>query len=148
MLRLRCNNVDTTFYQRCAALFRSCFNVEHWRSINVVSGRKSVVPILFHVQRRINVDSQLWNKVDPTLKCWVDLYTLTKKNKQCKRSINNKTFWKSIAPVFSVKTSKFMASITLPNIAYAFLKVLNLGRINIFQSLNSSIFIVNSFFLS
>ena len=52
MSRLRWKTVDTTLYRSCATLKIWC-------------------QILFHFQRRINVDPQLWNNVDLTLKCWL-----------------------------------------------------------------------------
>ena len=52
MSRLRWKNVDTTLYRSCATLKIWC-------------------QILFHFQRRIIVDPQLWNNVDLTLKCWL-----------------------------------------------------------------------------
>ena len=52
MSRIRWKNVDTTLYRSCTTL-------------------KSWCQILFHFQHRINVDPQLWNNVDLTLKCWL-----------------------------------------------------------------------------
>ena len=55
-------------FQRSVALFRHCFNVGHWRCINVVQRWKpdsDFVSFLTSDQRYFNVD--------PTLKCWLGL---------------------------------------------------------------------------
>ena len=64
MLRIRWNNVDTTLYQRCATLFRRCFNVGRWRCINVVQRWKSDVGFCFI----FIVESTLFQRWSTTLK--------------------------------------------------------------------------------
>ena len=47
MLTLGWNNVVSSLYQRCAMLFPPCFNIGHWRCINVVQCCKSDVGFCF-----------------------------------------------------------------------------------------------------
>ena len=66
-LRLRQNNVDTTLYQRCATLFRRCFNVGLHRCIKVGKPRSDFVSFSTSDQRYFNVISTLIHKVETTL---------------------------------------------------------------------------------
>ena len=67
MSTLGWNNVVSTLYQRCVTLFQRCFNVGHWRSINVRQRWKPDVWFLFHFQRQINVISTLIQSVETKL---------------------------------------------------------------------------------
>ena len=67
------NNVVSTLYQRCATMFRRCFNVGHRRCINVVQRWKSDVGFCFI----FNVGSTLFQRWSTTLKQrWSDVEML------------------------------------------------------------------------
>ena len=74
-------------YRRCATLFQNCFNVRHWRCINVMERWKSD-----------DVDPQRWNNVDPTLKCWLGWISLKE---------NHWTKQRKIRPRFIYSVIKF-----------------------------------------
>ena len=75
MLTLGWNNVVSTFLPTLCNVVSTLF--QHWaltlyqRLCNVVNPTSDFVSFSLSDQRYFNVDSQHWNNVDPTLKCWL-----------------------------------------------------------------------------
>ena len=68
--------MESTLYQHCtnvvSTLFQCCFNVGVVSTLcDVENPTSDFVSFSMSDQRYFNVDPQRWNKVDPTLKCWL-----------------------------------------------------------------------------
>ena len=72
--------METTLYQHYTNVVQRCFDVVSTSGTDVVSALCDVENPTSD-QRYFNVDSQRWNNVDPTLKCWLGLDSLYCSNK-------------------------------------------------------------------